>query len=70
METLSQEKGILNYMKSGMGITPIDALDLFGCFRLSARISDLRKKGYLIRTDMVVKNGKRVARYSLETLED
>lgn len=69
MKTESQEKQILDYMKKGYAITPIEALDLCGCFRLSARIADLRKKGNLIKTDLVNRNGKRVASYSLETLQ-
>ena len=48
------------------GITAIDALNEAGCFRLAARISDLRAMGYRIESDMVtLPNGKRVARYSL-----
>lgn len=50
---MSQNKEILRYLQTHKrGITPIDALQKFGCFRLSARISDLREKGYDIRTDM------------------
>ena len=50
---MSQNKEILRYlMTHRRGITPIDALEKFGCFRLSARISDLRELGYDIRTDL------------------
>lgn len=31
-------------------ITPMEALRLFGCYRLGARIYDLRKSGMKIRT--------------------
>ena len=49
---MSQKKQILRYLQTHRrGITPIDALEKFGCFRLSARISDLRELGYDIRTD-------------------
>ena len=48
------------------GITAIDALNEAGCFRLAARISDLRDMGYRIESEMVtLKDGKRVARYTL-----
>jgi len=48
------------------GITAIDALDEAGCFRLAARISDLRNQGHVITSVMVtLPNGKRVARYTL-----
>lgn len=45
---MSQEKQILEYLQAGNKITPIDALNMFGCFRLGARICDLRNKGYNI----------------------
>lgn len=65
---MSQNKQILRYLQTHKrGITPIDALQKFGCFRLSARISDLREKGYDIRTDMEdnKNNSGRHARYFL-----
>jgi hypothetical protein len=61
-----QASRILEFLKAGNRITPIEALNLFGCFRLGARCYDLRKKGYDIRTEMVtVGNRKRVAQYRL-----
>jgi len=45
---MSQEKQILNYLKEGKTLTPIDALNKFDCFRLGARIWDLKKKGFII----------------------
>lgn len=48
------------------GITPLDALREAGCFRLAARISDLRAQGHVITSEMVtLPTGKRVARYRL-----
>lgn len=47
---LSQCDQILGYLKEGHSITPIDALNLFGCFRLAARIADLKKRGNEIIT--------------------
>lgn len=32
-------------------ITPVDALKLYGCFRLASRISELRKEGWEIETE-------------------
>ena len=49
----------------GKRITPIDALNKFGCFRLAARIADLRKSGHNIWTDSMTKDGKTFASYSL-----
>ena len=49
---MSQNKQILRYLQTNKrGLTPIDALEKFGCFRLSARIADLRGLGWDIRTD-------------------
>lgn len=39
---------ILNALLNGEELTPLDALRRFGCFRLAARIFDLRKEGYVI----------------------
>ena len=64
---MSQEDKILDYLKSGKSITPIEALSMFGCFRLSGRIYDLRHKGYHIEEVDVERNGKRFASYYLAT---
>jgi len=53
-------------MKDIGGITPIDALNLYGCFRLGARIWDLRDKGHDTKTEIITKNGKNFAMYHLE----
>jgi len=59
----SQNQKILNYLKQGKTITPIQALNLFGCFRLAARISDLRKGGHTIYTNTITKDNKSFAGY-------
>lgn len=41
---------ILEHLRANGYITPMDALR-FGCYRLSARIYDLRGQGYNIITD-------------------
>lgn len=48
MET--QNKQILDYLKSGKSITAIDALNKFKCFRLASRIADLKGLGYNIES--------------------
>ena len=65
-EKTTQCKLILEYMQSHGSITPLDALREFGCMRLSARILDLRKLGWNIRTIKTTHNGKKFARYILE----
>lgn len=64
---MSQKQQILEHMQTIGSITPLEALKLCGCFRLSGRIKELRDKGYKIKTTMIdVGEKKRVARYSLE----
>jgi len=62
---MSQEIKIYNYMKHVGGITPLTALKKFGCFRLGARIHDLRSLGFNIKTLIVEENKKRYAKYIL-----
>lgn len=50
-------------------ITPIEALDVYGCFRLGARIWELKQRGHQIVTERWNTNGKTVARYRLATNE-
>lgn len=66
----TQNDQILWFMKHRGMITSMDAIREFGCTRLAARISDLRKDGYtIIKTSVTVVNryGKtvKVAGYSL-----
>lgn len=63
MTAASQETQILEYLEAGNGLTPLEALDMFGCFRLGARIFGLKGRGHLIQTQIVERNGKRVAMY-------
>lgn len=57
---------ILETLKTGKRLTPLDALTYFGCFRLAARVKEIRAMGYEVKTSTVVtKGGKRVAEYYL-----
>jgi hypothetical protein len=56
---------IKGWLLNGYSITQLDALNMFGCFRLSARIANLREEGLDIVTDMVNVNDKRIAKYYL-----
>lgn len=63
---MSQSSMILAHMKRGHPLTPIVALRLFGCFRLSGRIYDLKRTGHDICSHlMTVAGGKRVSLYYL-----
>lgn len=62
----SQAKRILAYLKKGNRITPIEALNMFGSFRLGARIADIKDMGYDIKSKFVeTDTGKRVKCYWL-----
>ena len=65
-ETKAQTELVLQHLKKRKSITPLEALNLYGIFRLSARIYDLKCAGLNIVTTLV-KTGrrKRVGRYSL-----
>lgn len=57
---------IRNHLMDGKCISPIEALNFFGCMRLGARIWDLREQGMAIQSrSKKLKNGKRVAEYYL-----
>ena len=49
----SQCDRILEFMKTGKEIEPLTALSKFGCFRLGARIFDLRGRGHVIQMTKV-----------------
>ena len=66
-QSASQNAQILAWLESGRTLTTLQALQLFGCIRCGARISDLRSRGHNIKTDMItLGNGKRVALYSMK----
>ena len=62
---MSQTKVIKAHLERGNKLTQLGAFRLFGCWRLSARILDLRRSGMAIVTKMVYRNGKGFAEYSL-----
>lgn len=66
MKSETQTALIRIWLQKGYAITPLDALKMFGCFRLSARISNLKEQGFDIVTTMVQVNDKRVAQYTLK----
>lgn len=61
----TQRNAIANHLKSGKAITPLDALRDFNCFRLGARIWELKKQGMPIEKIMVTRGKKTFARYYL-----
>lgn len=67
----TQAERIVDYMREFGSITQIEALQDLGCMRLASRISDLRRGGVPVVSEMVtVKNrwgeAVHVARYRLK----
>lgn len=65
---MNQTQAVRDYLVAGNGLTSLEAIQKFGCTRLSAKIFDLRKKGYAIESepvDVYDRYGKRtqVSRY-------
>ena len=59
---------ILSYLQqTNGGISSWEAIQMFRCTRLAARIADLKDEGYRIETTMEASDltGKRFARYFL-----
>jgi len=65
----SQAKEILEHLESGKPLTAISALTNFGCFRLAARIHELRREGYEIKETTIEHGGKRYAEYYIPTFK-
>ena len=61
---MTQSDRILSALERGAAISPLTALERYGCMRLAARIDELRRAGHNIKTTMVhEKTGKRYALY-------
>lgn len=62
----TQKQKIKEHLIRKNTITPIEALKKFGCFRLAARINDLRSEGMNIKTSTIrPKKGNHFAKYSV-----
>ncbi len=62
----TQNQMVLNYLKTGKILTPLEALEQFGCFRLSARIYELKNRGWPIHCERKqLPLGKVVGHYSM-----
>lgn len=64
---MSQSQKILKHLSSGKSLSPLQALGLFGCYRLASRIHDLKRAGHQIET--IIKSddqGRTYASYVLK----
>lgn len=63
---VKQNMAILEHLRSSRSITALEALNLYGVFRLASRIHDLRKCGITIETrPKTTPSGKKIAEYYL-----
>lgn len=74
MDRVSQCNKILQHFEERGSITSLEAVERYKILRCAARISDLRKKGFLIRTEMIYEkkpDGEtcKYGRYWLESKE-
>jgi len=61
---MSQNQAILTHLRN-KSITAADAMSRYNCYRLAARIADLKDRGYDIVTIMEPHKGGAHARYYL-----
>jgi hypothetical protein len=61
-----QAKRVLRHMEKRKSITALEALGVYGVFRLAAVIYDIKKAGFEVNSVLHQdSNGKRYSRYSL-----
>lgn len=61
-----QARKILRHLEKHKSITPLEALGVYGVFRLAARVFELRREGFNVATMMMRdENAKPYARYVL-----
>ena len=68
---MTQAERIMNHLKEHGSITQLEAMEIYGIYRLASRISDLRKEGVKIKKETAKgwnRYGEKIAfaRYSLE----
>lgn len=66
---MTQCEQIIKYMKHNGSITQREAV-MLGCYRLSARIHDLRDAGFDIETRFETKGNSTYARYFMKEEKD
>ena len=66
----SKKDRILDYLRGGYSITPLEAWKIFGLYRLADVVYRLKKEGWDIKTEDVTESGATFARYKLVTQVD
>jgi hypothetical protein len=59
---ISKQEKVLTHLQTYGSITPLEALEKYGSFRLGALIFNLRQEGHNIKTNIV--EGKGYAKYT------
>lgn len=67
---MTQKERVLNYLQENSSITPMEAWNRLGVYRLGARVHELRKEGHDIKSSLTEVKNKfgeacRVAEYRL-----
>lgn len=68
----TQKELILKHLQDKKKITPLEALSLYGCYRLGAIIFKLKREGHKIITELEIckKEDGRRTRYAVYRLEE
>ena len=61
---MSQADAILEYLREGNTLTPLEAFERFGCLALHSRAAELRARGEEIRCHIRTHGGKKWGEYS------
>ena len=71
MKRETQKSKIKQHLESGQPITPIDALERYGCFRLAAIIHTLRHEDGMNIEKELIKNkfGTKYGKYTLKEIK-
>lgn len=64
---MTQTMMVLDYIQKHGSITPLEALEHIGCFRLGARVWELKDMGFPVTGTMVCENGKHFKRYYMKS---
>jgi hypothetical protein len=62
---MTQTQQILKHLEKGNKLTSLEALSMFQCFRLAARIRDLKDAGHDIESHIINVGDKKIASYLL-----
>lgn len=72
---MTQNEEVLRHLLDNGNITSLEAMNIYGIMRLGARIYDLKKQGYPIKTFLRIgksRNGENMvyAEYRMERVEE